>query len=156
MKAKLTAHARSLTQRTIGESLDDYRDYRVKVRGVLPEAAEDHCRHLQTLLPTDWPISTLTAEKANDLYLQYAERLNQRTGKPISVATHQWVLLIGKCWGRWLVKSGASTSNPFASVEAIGSAMRGRCSSPETRGDVSAWSLCSGRTLGIARRSASC
>ena len=125
-KASLMAKARFLVERTIGETLDDYRDYRIKVRGVLAKTAEEHCRHLRSLLPAEWPLATLTAEKAQHLYLEYAERLNQYTGKPISVATHQWVLLVGKCWGRWLVKSGASTVNPFASVEPIGKPNAGK------------------------------
>jgi integrase len=125
-KSKLVERATALVERTIGESLDDYRDYRIKVRGVLPKTAEDHCRHLRGLLPIDLPIAALTAEKAHRLYLAYAERPNCYTGKPISVATHQWVLLIGKCWGRWLVKSGVSTVNPFAAVEPIGKPNAGK------------------------------
>ena len=120
LKARLVAHARTLTQRTIGESLDDYKDYRIKVRGVLPQTAEDHCRHLRALLPADWPIDSLSADRAQRLYLEYTKRPNHYTGKPIAVATHQWVLLVAKCWGRWLVKSGATSSNPFAAVEPIG------------------------------------
>jgi len=120
MRAKLVAKAQVLIERTVGESLDDYRMYRIQVRGVLPATAEDHCRHLRTLLPLDWPLASLTAERAQYLYIEYTKRQNRYTGKPISVATHQWVLMIAKCWGRWLVKAGALPVNPFASVEPIG------------------------------------
>ena len=120
MKATLTARAQALTERTIGDTLDAYRDYRVRVRGVLPKTADDHCRHLRTLLPVDDPLATLTAERAARLYLDYTARANHYTGKPISVATHQWVLLIAKCWGRWLVKAGLVAQSPFLSVEPIG------------------------------------
>ena len=120
MKVKLTQQARAMTERTIGDSLDDYRDYRVRVRGVLKKSADDHCRHLRTLLPVDLPIASLTPERAGRLYLDYTTRRNHYTGRPIAVATHQWVLLVAKCWGRWLIKAGVSASNPFASVEPIG------------------------------------
>lgn len=103
MKATLTAHAGSRTERTIGESLEEYRDYRVRVRGVLPKTAEDRCRHLRSLLPCDWPIAALSTKEARRLYLEYAERKNCYTGRPIAAATHRWVPLIGKCRGRWLV-----------------------------------------------------
>jgi integrase len=126
MKAKLVAKARALKERTIGESLDDYCDYRVRVRGVLPQPADHQRRHLRMLLPPDWPLASLTTERAQRLYLEYAGRQNRITGKPISVATHQWVLLLAKCWGRWLVKSGASLVNPLASVEPIGRAKAGK------------------------------
>jgi len=125
-KLALSERARGLSERTIGETLDDYREYRIKVRGVLPKTAEDHCRHLRMLLPAELPLASLTADKARRLYLEYTERPNAYTGKPISVATHQWVLLIGKCWGRWLVKSGVSTMNPFEAVEPIGKAKAGK------------------------------
>ena len=120
MKTTLTARAQTLTERTIGDTLDAYRDYRVRVRGVLPKTADDHCRHLRTLLPVDDPLSTLTPERAARLYLDYTARANHYTGKPISVATHQWVLLIAKCWGRWLVKTKLVAQSPFLSVEPIG------------------------------------
>lgn len=126
MKSKLIAHAATMTERTIDASLDEYREYRIKVRGVLPKTADDHCRHLRALLPVELPTTALSADKARRLYLEYAERPNQYTGKPISVATHQWVLLIAKCWGRWLVKSGGAAVNPFASVEPIGRANAGK------------------------------
>ncbi len=126
MKAKLTARAQALSERTIGDTLDAYRDYRVRVRGVLPKTAEDHCRHLRALLPVEDALSTLTAERASRLYLAYTERANHYTGKPIAVATHQWVLLIAKCWGRWLVKAGLSTHNLFSAVEPIGRRSAGK------------------------------
>jgi integrase len=126
MKAKLTERAQALTERTIGDTLDAYRDYRVRVRGVLPKTADDHCRHLRSLLPVADALSTLTPDRAGRLYLNYTERTNHYTGKPISVATHQWVLLIAKCWGRWLVKAGIATQNPFAAVEPIGRRSTGK------------------------------
>lgn len=125
-KASLIQKARALADRTIGESLDDYREYRLKVKGVLPKSAEDHCGYLRGLLPVDMPIAALSSEKAQRLYLEYVERPNLLTGKPIAVATHQWVLMLAKCWGRWLVKSGASTVNPFAGVEPIGKPNAGK------------------------------
>ena len=126
MKAKLTERAQALTERTIDDTLDAYRDYRVRVRGVLPKTADDHCRHLRALLPIEDGLSTLTADRAGRLYLDYTERTNHYTGKPISVATHQWVLLIAKCWGRWLVKAGLAAQNPFSAVEPIGRRSTGK------------------------------
>ncbi|MBL9002867.1 MAG: tyrosine-type recombinase/integrase [Myxococcales bacterium] len=126
MKATLTARAQALSERTIGDTLDAYRDYRVRVRGVLAKTADDHCRHLRALLPVEDALSTLTAERAGRLYRDYTERANHYTGKPIAVATHQWVLLIAKCWGRWLVKAGIVAQNPFSAVEPIGRRSTGK------------------------------
>lgn len=128
MKAGLAAKVSTLTApvRTVGETLADYRDYRVRTRGVLPKTAEDHCRHLRALLPLDCPLTALTAEQAQRLYLAFVKRRNHYTGKPLSVATHQWVLRIAKCWGRFLLKSGATAINPFADVEPIGKSNAGK------------------------------
>lgn len=48
------------------------------------------------------------------------QRPNKRDGKPLSPNTHHWVLLIAKCWGKWCVKTGLLSANPFAGVEPIG------------------------------------
>ena len=71
MKAKLTERAQALTERTIGDTLDAYRDYRVRVRSALPKTADDHCRHLRALLPVEEALSTLTADRAGRLYLNF-------------------------------------------------------------------------------------
>lgn len=126
IKARLIEKSRDKIDETIEESLDAYRDYRIKFRGVKPQTAEDHCRHLRDMLPLDWTISTLTAEKARRLYQDYAERPNKRNGKPLSPNTHQWVLRIAKCWGKWCVDSKLASSNPFDKVEPIGKRNAGK------------------------------
>jgi len=126
VKARLLDEARAKQGKTIGESLDEYRDYRVKFRGVKLETAVDHCRHLRALLPLDWPIAALTSDKARRIYLDYTERPNQRNGKPLSPNTHHWVLLIAKCWGKWLVKADLALHNPFADVEPVGKCNAGK------------------------------
>jgi hypothetical protein len=97
IKARLEQAARDRIEKTIGQSLDDYRDYRVQYRGVKHQTADEHCRHLRDLLPINLPIVSLNPEKARRLYLDYAERPNKRNRNPISVNTHQWALLIAKC-----------------------------------------------------------
>ena len=126
MKAKLEAHARHLTERTVGQLVDEYHHYRLETRTVAPKTAEDIVRHLRDFLPLDLPILSLTPERAQRCYLTYAHRPNRRTGKPISAATHHWVLLLAKCFTKWLVKSGVLAINPFAQVEPIGKVSAGK------------------------------
>ena len=126
MKAKLEAHARHLSERTVGQLVDEYHQYRLETRTVAPKTAEDMVRHLRDFLPLDLPILSLTPERAQRCYLAYAHRPNRKTGKPISVATHHWVLLIAKCWAKWLVKTEAVALNPFAQVEPIGKVRKGK------------------------------
>ena len=126
IKSRLLAEHRAKHGKTIGDSLDEYAAYRVKFRGVKPSTAADHCRHLRNLLPLDWPIVSLTTDKARRLYLEYAARPNRRNGKPLSPNTHHWVLLIAKCWAKWCVKAGILSSSPFAGVEPIGKRNAGK------------------------------
>jgi integrase len=126
IKARLLADIRAKYGKTIGESLDEYAAYRIKIRGVKPRTAADHCWHLRNLLPLDLPIGSLTVERASRLYLEYSKRPNRYTGRPLSPNTHQWVLLIAKCWAKWCVKTGLLSSSPFASVEPIGKLNAGK------------------------------
>jgi integrase len=126
MKTQLAEKAQALSERRIEDSLAAYRDYRVRVRGVLPSTADEHLRHLRSLLPMEESLAALSPDRAQRLYLQYTQRRNRYTGQPIAVATHRWVLQIAKCWGRWLVKAGQVSSNPFSSVEPIGKPNAGK------------------------------
>ncbi len=132
VKARLLEEARLRPGKTIGDTLEEYRDYRIQYRGVLPQTAQEHCRHLQDMLPLHWPICSLTPEKARRLYLDYSNRPNKRNGKPLSPNTHHWVLLIAKCWAKWCVKTGILTSSPFAAVEPVG---KGKAGKPQLRVD---------------------
>lgn len=126
IKGRLLSQARAKQGKTIGQSLDEYAEYRRKTRGIKALTAEETTRNLRNLLPLDWPIVSLTPQKAERLYLEYTERPSQRDGKPISVATHQWVLLLAKGWSKWCVKSGMLASSPFAAVEPIGKRSAGK------------------------------
>ena len=126
MKAKLTAKAQLLVDRTIGECIDAHHDYSLTVRGALRSTADSVRFHLNTLLPRDVPVAALTTDRAAQLYADFSRRRHHRTGKPLSVATHHYVLLLAKGWGRWLVKTGATTANPFAVVEPVGKPKAGK------------------------------
>jgi integrase len=125
-KARLLADLSEKDGKTIGGSLDEYRSYRINFRGVKPYSADEHTRHLRALLPLDWPIISLTPEKAEGLYMAYADSPNKRNGKPLSPNTHHWVLLVAKCWAKWCVKMGYLPKSPFAAVEPKGKLNAGK------------------------------
>lgn len=126
VKAQLLADARAKSNKTIGESLEEYAHYRAKYRGVKLKTAQHGSRYLRALLPLELPIVSLSAQKAASLYLKYSESPNRRNGKPLSASTHQWVLFLAKCWGKWAVKQGLLSRNPFAAVEPIGKKSAGK------------------------------
>lgn len=126
IKARLLTEVRAKQDKLIGESLDEYAEYRIKMRGIKPQTAAATCRHLRNMLPLDMPIASLTAAKASRAYLEYTMRPNRKNGKPLAVNTHQWVLLLAKGWAKWCVKVGLLTSSPFAAVEPIGKRSAGK------------------------------
>lgn len=120
IKARVLEDERSRQTKTIGESIAEYEDYRLKYRGVKLLTAENETFYLRDLLPIDAPLASLTTEKAARIYSDCVQRPNRRTGKPLSPNTHHWLLLITKCWAKWCVKSKLLSTNPFAAVEPIG------------------------------------
>jgi integrase len=126
IKARLLAELRAWCGKTVGEALDEYAEYQVKVRGVKPETTEHESWYLRDMLPTALPLASLTAERAASVYLAYAARPNRRNGKPLAVNTHHWVLLLAKCWAKWAVKQGLLSKNPFVAVEPIGRKKAGK------------------------------
>ena len=120
IKARVLDDERSRQGKTIGESIAEYQDYRLKYRGVKQLTAERETFYLRDFLPIDAPLASLTAEKAARIYSDCVQRPNRRNGKPLSPNTHHWLLLITKCWAKWCVKSKLLSTNPFAAVEPIG------------------------------------
>ena len=56
IKARLLSQARAKQGKLIGESLDEYADYRIKTRGIKPQTAAETCRNLRNMLPVDMPV----------------------------------------------------------------------------------------------------
>ena len=116
----LAAHCKQEALRTqnqtISESLQDYRTYLLSVRQVLPSTAEHVYTSLAGWLPVTMPVRLLTAAKAQHLYEELTQTIGPRTGRLLSVATHQFFLTNAKSWGGWLCKERLSAINPFADV----------------------------------------
>lgn len=82
LKERMLDEARARSGLTIGQSLVEYRDYRIEYRGVKLKTADDQYQRLRLLLPLDLPVASLSVEKARRLYLKYANSPNLRNGKP--------------------------------------------------------------------------
>lgn len=105
---------------TVGSLVELYRGYLENQRGIKPDSAAHVVAGVLALLPEEASISSLTTEKIRSYYSALTQRPNQRTGKPLSVTTHQVWLQYAKSLGKWAVKAKHLASDPFSGVEPIG------------------------------------
>ena len=111
---------------TIETSLQNYRTYLLGVRNVLPSTAEHVLTSLARWLPLSALVSSLTPVKAQRLYEELTQRISERTGKVLAVATHQFFLSCAKGWGKWAYRERLVGANPFADVSALGKKHNGK------------------------------
>jgi hypothetical protein len=65
---------------------------------VLPSTAEHVLTSLAGWLPLSALVCSLTPAKAQRLYEELTQRISERTGKVLAVATHQFFLSCAKGW----------------------------------------------------------
>lgn len=118
--AKLTQESEQRQTRTIDLCLQDYRTYLITVRQALPSTADHVYASLAKWLPVSMLASSLTPAKAARLYEDLTQRISQRTGKVLAVATQQFFLSCAKSWGRWACKERIIRQNPFSEVVGLG------------------------------------
>jgi len=126
----LIAKCRQETERTISltieTSLQDYHNYLLGARHVLPSTAEHVLTSLASWLPQSALVSSLTPTKAQRLYEELTQRISARTGRVLAVATHQFFLSCAKGWGKWAHRERLVGANPFAGVTALGKKHNGK------------------------------
>lgn len=114
---------------TLGEAIADYLAYKKGVSSAVWLSTLE--RRLVGFFPSDLHLSAVTREYAQQLYDAETTRLTPR-GNVISATTHQHLLRNVKEFFAWLVKRGRCAANPFAEVEPVGKARRGKPQLKET------------------------
>ena len=114
---------------TLGEAIADYLAYKKGIASSVWLSTLE--RRLNGFLPAELPLSTVTREYAQQLYDAETGRKTSR-GTVISATTHQHLLRNTKEFFAWLVKRGKCASNPFAEVEPVGKAKKGKPQLKET------------------------
>lgn len=93
-------------EKTAGEQLD-------RVRQLIGEAVE-------------LPIHLVNEKRAQTLYSAHHERISERTGKPLSAATHRQDLLLARFAWTWAKREGLTSANPWERVKPIGRPRKGK------------------------------
>lgn len=112
----LLSEAEGLSSKTVGDAVGEFLTYKHK-RGC-KERSILAIRHKLAWLPLDVAITSITANKAEALYSEQSEK--------VAVATHHANLRFTKALFKWCVKQKYISENPFADVETIGKANKGK------------------------------
>ncbi len=126
LKDRLLSEAVSRDTPTVGALLDSYHEGMLNIRSVLPQTAANVHAQLTGWLPLELPITALSAERAERLYIELTHRVSARTGRPLAVTTQHLLLALAKGWGKWLVKQHVLATNPFADIQPVGKRRAGK------------------------------
>ena len=117
--------------RSIGRTLDEFVAYQQRARGILPETAAHLRRKLARFLPLGASLTSISAERAEQLYLDETQRFTQR-GTRTAADSHRSLLKACKAFFGWARERGYVRENPFDRTRPIG---RTRAGKPQLRID---------------------
>lgn len=124
--AKCKQEVERTQTKTIGNSLQDYREYLLRVRHIRPSTADHIYTSLTSWLPLTKCVRSLKPVEAQRLYEGLTQEVRPRTGRILAAATHQYFLTCAKGWGKWARKERLTHLNPFAEVVVLGRKHRGK------------------------------
>ena len=94
-------------------------------RGVLDETVAKIARMLRGFLPLEEPANAISADRAQQLYLDETRRM-KANGQPIAADTHHLLLRRAKHFFKWAVSRKYLTESPFVEIKPIGRPRRGK------------------------------
>lgn len=110
--------------RTFGEALADYLAD-LGNRSIQAETVDKIRRMMRPFLPLAEPLTALSSERAEEMYLQESRRI-KANGEPLAADSHHLLLRRIKHFYKWAVARRYVEQNPFAEVRPIGRARRGK------------------------------
>lgn len=127
-RTKFLAELSSLRERTVEDLIVEHLHYLRRVRGIREESLRVKEVSFRRFFEGTIGLfaRSITVSKAEELYRALSERPLPKTGKPAADATHQGDLRKVRSLYRWALSRGLVAANPFAAVELIGRAKRGK------------------------------
>jgi site-specific recombinase XerD len=122
MREKLRAEIHAHVGRTVDEAL---REYLAALAASGTVTREKIVYTLRRFLPLDEPLSALSPDRAERLYLAETQR-TKKNGKLIAADSHHLFLRRAKHFYKWAVGRRYVEHNPFAEVRPIGRPRRGK------------------------------
>jgi integrase len=124
LRADLAGQLERHAGRRFGDALDEYLQNLVE-RGVTQDTADKVGRMLRPFLPLDCVLSSIDAERAQQLYIDETRR-KKTNGEPIANDSHHLLLRRVKHFYKWAISRRYVGSNPFADVHPVGRPRRGK------------------------------
>lgn len=107
--------------------IDEYYEYLVTDRGCAAVSSGQRCDRVRGFFPSlKITLPSVTARQAEELYRWHTTRINKRTGRPYSAATHQSDLYTVRAFMGWAMSRQYLASNPFSEVKNIGQKKAGK------------------------------
>ena len=110
--------------RSFSDAIEEYLRTQLD-RSILPKTADKIRRMLRPFLPLDKPLTVITPERAQRMYLDETKRL-KANGEPLANDSHHLLLRRIKHFYKWAVSRHYVERNPFAEVRPIGRPQRGK------------------------------
>lgn len=122
-KARLEKEAFQLDEKPVEALIEEYIQYVGEYEGYRERTKRNERQRLLHFFGSpmrELRLSTVTANRAEQMYLSHSQRLGYNTGRPLSPTTHRADLRILKRFGDWAQRSGHIAKSPFTSVQPIG------------------------------------
>ncbi|MFO0575637.1 MAG: tyrosine-type recombinase/integrase [Polyangia bacterium] len=122
-KAKLEKEAFQLDEKPVAQLITEYVQYIGEYEGYRERTQaneQQRLRHFFGDQASEMRLSTLTEQRAEQMYLSHAQRRGKNTGRMLSPTTHRGDLRILKRFGAWAQRVGHVRQNPFEAVAPIG------------------------------------
>ncbi len=124
VREELAAALKKQTAPLLLTLLEEYQQG-LLARGVQEETVQKISRMLQGFLPLQEPAGAVSADRAQQLYLEETRR-KKANGQPIAADTHHLLLRRAKHFFKWAVARRYAAENPFAEIHPIGRPRRGK------------------------------
>ena len=127
-RRNLTKKLEHRATRKLGDMIAEYAQEKIDLGRSLPKTAVGERQCLLDFFGPycDEDISAVTPKQAALLYEQAATRISQKTGRPLSVASHRCYLEYAKTFCGWAVEKKYLLVSPFQGVKPRGKPHRGK------------------------------
>ena len=124
LRGSLLSTLQEHASRSFSDALEEYLRTQLE-HTIVPETADTIRRMLRRFLPLDKPITVITPERAQRMYLDETKR-PKANGEPLANDSHHLLLRRIKHFYKWAVSCHYVERNPFAEVRPIGRPHRGK------------------------------
>lgn len=125
---EIAARFKNVTQPLLSAAIAEWTAHRLQSGSCKPETAHEQAARLRFFLSSylEKDICELTPARAEVLYQQAIQRATEKTGAPMTAATHRFYLSVSRSFYGWAKERNYIHANPFAGVVPVGQVRVGK------------------------------